>query len=87
MYKAGKNSVLIVDDESSNILALTHILRSEYTVYAAKSGKAGIQAAEKIIPDVILLDIIMPEMDGFDVLTQLKASAKTKNIPVFLLQA
>ncbi|MCL2102073.1 MAG: response regulator, partial [Fibromonadales bacterium] len=80
-----KNSVLIVDDENSNIIALTHILNPEYIVYAAKNGANAIQAAEKYLPDVILLDIIMPEMDGYAVLANLRVSKKTQNIPVIFI--
>jgi diguanylate cyclase (GGDEF)-like protein len=79
------NSVLIVDDENSNIMALTYILSPEYKVFAAKSGKNAIVAAEKHLPDIILLDIIMPEMDGYDVLSELKNSEKTMNIPVIFI--
>jgi PleD family two-component response regulator len=77
-----KNSVLIVDDESSYILELTHILQSEYTIYAAKDGEAAILAAAKYLPDVILLDIMMPDMDGYAVLAALKTSETTRHIPV-----
>ena len=80
-----KNSVLIVDDESSNIMALTHILCSEYTVYAAKNGQKAIEAAEKYLPDVILLDIVMPEMDGHAVIGALKNAEKTRDIPVIFI--
>jgi len=80
-----KHSVLVVDDESSNILALTHILGPEYTVYAAKNGRNAIEAAETHLPDVILLDILMPEMDGYAVLSALKNSEKTQNIPVIFV--
>ena len=80
-----KNSVLIVDDENSNIMALTHILSADYIVYAAKNGQKAIEAAEKYLPDVILLDIIMPEMDGYDVITVLKENEKTLDIPVIFI--
>ena len=85
MKDTKKNSVLIVDDESSNIMALTHILSPDYTVYAAKSGQNAVTAAEKYLPDVILLDIIMPEMDGYAVMSVLKRSEKTQNIPVIFI--
>ena len=85
MDEANKYSVLIVDDENTNILALTHILKNEYIVYAAKNGQKGIEAAEKYLPDVILLDIIMPEMDGHAVISALKNAEKTRNIPVVFI--
>ena len=83
--EAQKPSVLIVDDESLSITAFTQILRSEYTIYAAKCGRTGIEAAEKYLPDVILLDIVMPDMDGYEVLSVLKSSEKTQEIPVIIV--
>jgi diguanylate cyclase (GGDEF)-like protein len=85
MNDVEKNSVLIVDDDKSNIIALTHILTPEYTVYAAKSGKDAIEVAKEHSPDVILLDIVMPEMDGFEVLSKLKNIAETREIPVLFI--
>ena len=85
MDGAKKSSILVVDDENSNIMALTHILNPEYTVYAAKSGQNAIKAAEKYLPDVILLDILMPEMDGYAVISALKSSEKTQSIPVIFI--
>ena len=85
MGELKKNSVLIVDDENSNIMALTDILGCDYTVYAAKNGQKAVEAAEKYLPDVILLDIIMPEMDGYAVIAALKNSDNIKNIPVIFI--
>ncbi|MDR2558738.1 MAG: response regulator [Oscillospiraceae bacterium] len=85
MNDSKKNSVLIVDDENLNIMVLTHILEPDYTVYAAKDGASAIKAAEKYLPDVILLDIMMPEMNGYTVITELKKSEKTKDIPVIFV--
>ena len=85
MTVAKKNSVLIVDDEKSNIIALTHILSSEYTIYFAKNGTDAIELAEKFLPDVILLDILMPGMDGYDVISRLKKGNKTNEIPVIFI--
>ena len=81
----GKNSVLVVDDENSNLEVLISILAPEYTVYMTKSGSAAIEMANKYLPDIILLDILMPDMNGFDVLAALKASDKTRNIPVVII--
>ena len=80
-----KNSILIVDDNTSNIIALTHILGKENTIYAAKNGVNAIKAAEERLPDVILLDILMPEMDGYAVIASLKNSERTQNIPVIFI--
>ena len=82
---AGGNSVLIVDDENMNMFALTHMLKNEYTVYAAKNGQSAVRIAKKQMPDVILLDILMPEMDGYEVLSLLKSVEETRKIPVIFI--
>ena len=82
MNEKKKKSVLVVDDENLSIMALTDILSSKYTVYAAKSGANAVKAAEKHLPDVILLDVIMPDMDGYEVLAALKKTERLKMIPV-----
>ena len=85
MVEQKKNSVLVVDDEKANIMALTHILSPFFTVYAAKSGIDAVAAAEKFMPDVILLDVVMPEMNGYAVVNKLKNSANTCDIPVIFV--
>ncbi|MDR3019926.1 MAG: response regulator, partial [Treponema sp.] len=85
MSETKKSSILVVDDENNNIIALTNILRAEYTVYAAKDGQSAIEAAANFLPDIILLDIVMSDMDGYSVITALKNSEKTRNIPVIFI--
>jgi len=85
MNSKSRNSVLVIDDEKANIIKLTHILSPEYTVYASKSGKNGIAMAKKNLPDIILLDILMPEMDGYEVLSILKNIEETNKIPVIFV--
>jgi len=85
MSHAAKNSILIIDDEPSNIVTLRHILSSDYTVYGVTDGMSGITAAKLQKPDLILLDIIMPEMDGYEVLTLLKNIKETQDIPVIII--
>ena len=80
-----KNSVLIVDDDTSNIIALTRMLSPEYTICAAKNGQDALEAAAAHLPDVILLDILMPEMDGYEVLAALKGSDTMRAIPVIII--
>ena len=80
-----KNSVLVVDDEASNIIALTHILDGEYTVYGSKDGSEAILLAEEYLPDVILLDILMPDMNGYELLSQLLRNERTRDIPVIFI--
>lgn len=79
------NSILIVDDEPANIMSLTHILKDTYRIYAAKNGADGLKLALKHKPDVILLDIIMPEKDGFEVIAELKGNPLTQGIPVIFI--
>jgi len=85
MDKNEKNRVLIVDDEKLNVEILGSILRDEYTVLMAKNGSSAIEMIGKFLPDIILLDIIMPDINGFDVLTTVKASEKTRHIPVIII--
>jgi len=80
-----KNSVLVVDDEKSNLMVLSSILSPEYTVYMTKNGATALEMADKYTPDIILLDVLMPDMSGFEVLSSLKASDKTQNIPVIFI--
>jgi CheY-like chemotaxis protein len=80
-----KKRILVVDDEKSNLNVLNHILHQEHIVYLAKDGQIGLEIANECMPDLILLDIIMPDMDGYEVLSTLKASAATQNIPVVFI--
>jgi signal transduction histidine kinase len=80
-----KNTILIVDDDTSNLMELTHILRDEYKIYAVKNGKAAITKARESLPDLILLDVIMPDMDGFNVFYELKNIPETTSIPVIFI--
>jgi diguanylate cyclase (GGDEF)-like protein len=77
--------ILIVDDEKMNILVLAQFLKSSYELIVAPDGTSAIETAEKHIPDIILLDVIMPDMSGFDVLVKLKDSVVTMNIPVIFI--
>lgn len=80
-----KPKVLVIDDMHMFMFTLTHILKEEFTVFAADSGAEGLRIAKEEQPDIILLDIQMPGMDGYEVLTALKDDVKTKDIPVIFL--
>jgi len=80
-----KNSILIVDDSSSNLMELFHILRDDYEILTVMNGASAIVKAGEFMPDLILLDIVMPDISGFDVLSELKKSDKTKSIPVIFI--
>ncbi len=86
MKDAGSN-ILIIDDEPFNIHLIVDTLKNNYETTIAKSGAQALKRLEKFLPDLILLDIIMPDMDGFEVLRRLKASERTKNIPVIFITA
>lgn len=83
-----KSIVLIVDDTTANIRILTELLRDDYKVKVSTSGKTAIEIAHTLPkPDIILLDIMMPEMDGYEVCTRLKAHKNTKDIPIVFVTA
>jgi diguanylate cyclase (GGDEF)-like protein len=83
-----QGTILVVDDEESNLYALRLILESKsYRCLEATNGEQAIEAALGSEPDVILLDIHMPEMDGFEVCQRLKADARTAHIPIVFLTA
>ena len=79
--------ILIVDDEKININILNGALKSDYKIQAAKNGEQALKRAEELAPDLILLDIMMPDMDGYDVCRQLKSNDKTEHIPIIFLTA
>ena len=82
----GKGCILVVDDTRESLDLLTHILLSEgYQVYPVDSGKLALVCVTASPPDLILLDICMPDMDGFEVLQRLKAEQATRDIPVIFL--
>jgi putative two-component system response regulator len=79
--------VILVDDNMTNLAAGRNLLKASCQVYPAPSAAKMFELLEKIRPDVILLDIEMPEMDGYQALTRLKAGAETAAIPVVFLTA
>lgn len=83
-----KPIILVVDDEPVNIQILASLLNREYEVKVASEGRAALAiAARTPQPDLILLDIMMPGMDGFEVCKHLKADAHTRDIPVIIVTA
>lgn len=85
---ASKGTVLIVDDLPSSLRLLSQMLRDHgYQVINALSGEIALSQLKVAIPDVILLDIMMPEMSGYEVCQQLKSNPKTAEIPIIFLTA
>ncbi|MEG4962857.1 MULTISPECIES: response regulator [unclassified Microcoleus] len=81
-------NILVVDDTPENLRLLTGILSEKgYQVRPVPNGKLALSAAKKIPPDIVLLDIMMPEMDGYEVCQQLKDSEVTKDVPVIFISA
>jgi len=79
--------VLIVDDNATNIDLLVGSLKDDYRLGIAKKGSAALEYVDKFRPALILLDIMMPEMDGYEVCARLKANPETSSIPVIFLTA
>jgi CheY-like chemotaxis protein len=80
-----KKVILAVDDAPENLDVVKGLLSPHYTVKAAVNGQMALKIAEKQSPDLILLDIRMPGMDGYEVCRQLKADEATAGIPVIFL--
>jgi sigma-B regulation protein RsbU (phosphoserine phosphatase) len=88
--KMGKESytILLIDDERINLLVLQTLLQKEgYTVLAALNGREGIELARQAQPNLILLDVVMPQEDGFEICRQLKQDPQTLAIPVIFITA
>lgn len=78
--------ILLIEDDPLMVNLYRKIFaRAGYVVEIAQRGGAGLEKAKEVLPDLILLDIMMPEMDGFEVLEKLKKDDKTKSIPVIAL--
>lgn len=87
-FSDARLKILIVDDEMDTLLPLKKSLEAEdYIVIGATNGYEAIDKAKNKIPDLILLDLMMPEMDGYEVCTRLKKDTITKNIPLIMLTA
>jgi putative two-component system response regulator len=80
-------TVLVVDDAPANLSLLASLLNRHYRVRLAASGAKALELAQRTAPDLILLDVMMPEMDGYEVCRRLKADARTCSIPVLFLTA
>ncbi len=82
-----RQKILIVDDTPANITTIGQELKADYKVFIATSGEAALEKAIADPPDLILLDIMMPGMDGYEVCRQLKARQETRSIPVIFITA
>src|SRR5512136_724466 len=83
---AGFNRILVVDDTAANRQLLTNLLTEHgYTVYPASDGELAMEFIRTTLPDLILLDIRMPGMDGYEVCRRLKADERTRSIPIIFI--
>jgi len=86
--KKDRQTILVVDDTSENIDVLSAVLRPEYKVKVALTGERALKImAGDSMPDMVLLDIMMPEMDGYEVCRLLKSNPLTSSIPVIFITA
>ena len=87
MKDLSASRVLIVDDAKTNIDILVHALRDEYKLSVALDGAAALRSIEKSPPDLVLLDIVMPGIDGYEVCRRLRAEESTRELPVMFLSS
>ncbi len=83
----GRATILVVDDTPANLMLLSSLLAPSYRVQLAPSGAKALELARRQSPDLIVLDIMMPDLDGYEVCRRLKADASTRHIPVLFLSA
>ncbi len=81
-------SILVVDDEPNIVMSLEFLIKQAgYEVRVARDGEAALQAIEEQPPDLVLLDVMMPKRDGFDVCETIRANPAWKDIPIIMLTA
>ncbi len=83
----GRATILVVDDTPANLMLLSSLLAPSYRVQLAPSGAKALELARRHAPDLIVLDIMMPDLDGYEVCRRLKADAATRHVPVLFLSA
>lgn len=88
MYMADRKRVLFIDDSQALALAAERVfLEHEYEVVTALGGEEGFDKAKEIMPDVIILGIVMPDIDGYEVGRQLRQNPETSGIPIIFLSS
>ena len=81
-----RKRILLVDDSETSLLMARMILsKANYDILVAKDGQQGVETAEKERPDLVLLDVVMPRMNGFEACAALKAKPETQGIPVIMV--
>lgn len=88
MFNSRQNSILIVDDIPTNIKVLVDYLNhAGFKISVAKSGESALEKVQEVLPDLILLDVMMPGIDGFETCARLKRNVKTQEIPIIFMTA
>lgn len=87
MKDLSESRILIVDDVPANVDVLVQALRGQYQLSVAIDGATALRTAERLMPDLVLLDIVMPGLDGYEVCRRLRESPRTREIPVMFLSA
>jgi len=87
MSQLNKQQILTVDDTPLNLDILNGILKNDYEIKSAINGEIALKIAQAVVPDIILLDIMMPDMDGYEVCRRLKSNSHTSSIPVIFVTA
>ncbi len=86
--QAGKQTIMVVDDTAENLKLLESMLEGEgYDVRMFPSGAMMLKAAEKVVPDLVMLDILMPDMDGYEVCRRMRSTEALREVPVLFLSA
>ncbi|EKU29738.1 HD domain-containing phosphohydrolase [Alcaligenes sp. RM2] len=86
-FTSPRPTLLLIDDEPANLQILRHTLQQDFRLLFAKDGIKALELAQRDLPDLILLDIMMPQMSGYEVCRALKADLKTRHIPVVFVTA
>jgi DNA-binding response OmpR family regulator len=88
LTQSAHNSILLVDDEPENLQPIVHFLeQSDYKIHISLSGSAALEILQHLVPDLILLDIIMPDIDGYETCRRIKADPKLSDIPILFMTA
>ncbi len=87
MKDLSESRILIVEDDRPNIDMLVHALRNDYQLSVTRTGENALHSAAKNPPDLVLLDILMPGMDGYEVCRRLRAASQTREVPIIFLSA